>query len=212
MSVLPFSIIVIANRRRPPIITDWLDGLPHHVYWAADYDEPPTEPSRRASVVTIPEGPGAYRCFQAHQDATLQGEDDGRPMLIFEDDARPNVPLKTWLAAALCGLGPLENADVVSLHGRRVKKALLKPHRCASGEHTYYTIHPSSIKGESMVWVQGALAYLITQEAAHRLRHMTWERFPIDLVLPNDFRFVLLHPSPFDHDRRHGSLVEGQIK
>jgi hypothetical protein len=57
------------------------------------------------------------------------------------------------------------------------------------------------------VRVFGSLAYLIREAAARRFRAMAYDGVPVDLLLPNRFKFCLVHPSPFDHDRRHPSLV-----
>ena len=175
---------------------EWLDGVAHRVSCTPDYELPAgfTTDVRLAEYNQV----GAYRCFRGHQDA-LGLAPDG-PVLVLEDDAAPNVA--DWLTIAASAAASLDDLDVVSLHGRGFDPAQFERRTVIAGRDVLVPRF-----GRGPVRVFGSLAYLIRGAAARRLRAMRYDGVPVDLLLPNRFRFCLLHPSPFDHDRRHPSLV-----
>ena len=197
----PFDIIVIASRHRPPIITQHLRGTPYQTWHGEDYPKPDIKVAPRAQVLGLPTGAGPYRCFRAHQDATKLAKADA--MLMFEDDARPING--RWKRIAAEALPLLNRYEIVSLHGRD-QANIIKSHPAAGTR--FNVLGPIDKGGIQMVWQLGALAYLMRQETAAKLRALAWDGFPVDLVICNDFSFCVADYTPFRHDRQHGSLVE----
>lgn len=194
-----FSIVVVANRHRPAVVLDSLGGTPFQISYTPDYELPAAFATniQLAAYNQV----GAYRCFRGHQDALSLA--DGEWTLVLEDDAAPNVPAwRTVVESALASLPHPDAIDVLSLHGRG-----FDAHRMTSqavvGDRAL--LMPRFWDGPVRVF--GSLAYLIRRSASLRFRAMQYDGLPVDLLLPNRFRFALLHPSPFDHDRRYPSLV-----
>jgi hypothetical protein len=196
-----FDIIVVASHLRPPLITEHLNGIEHQVWWSKDYDTPEIKKSKRAEALPMPDGHGPYRCFRAHQDATLLAKKDA--MLIFEDDAVPSHP--DWLEVAERSIHMLDKFQIVSLHGRHQQGVSAQ---VTSRGVAFNILREVKVNGVVMISQLSALAYLIRPETAAKLRACQWEGFPYDFVICNDFSFCVLSRSPFNHDRRHGSLVE----
>jgi len=200
------DIVVVASRRRPPLVLDALAGHPHHVSWTPDYPMPAAvTPHPMAACVYIVNPVGAYRCYRGHQDALRLATKDA--VLVFEDDAVPNRP--DWMDVVLSAATLLSRFEVVSLHAREARHVESAfPHDGA----TFHTLRPTRrvrlLRSARMRWCQAALAYLITRRAAARLIDRPYDELPVDHCLPNEFTFCAIAQSPFDHDRRHGSLVE----
>ncbi len=175
---------------------DALSGIEHKVSCTPDYDLPPdfTTDIRLASYNQV----GAYRCFKGHQDALALAS--GEAVLVLEDDAVPNT--SDWLAVVESASALLSDVDIISLHGREFDPARFQLR--ASVEDRDVLVPRFS---DGPVRVFGSLAYLIRRAAARRFMAMRYDGVPVDLLLPNRFKFCLVHPSPFDHDRRHPSLV-----
>jgi hypothetical protein len=193
------SIVVVANRHRPAVILESLSGTPCRVSHTPDYELPAGFATgiRLAAYNQV----GAYRCFRGHQDAL--GLSASEWTLVLEDDATPNVPDWRELAeSALASLPAALSIDVLSLHGRGFDPSCFDARATLAGRTL---LVPRFWCGPVRVF--GSLAYLIRQPAARRFRAMRYDGLPVDLLLPNRFRFGLLHPSPFDHDGRHASLV-----
>jgi len=189
-------IVVVANRHRPAAVLDWLDGLEHQVSYTPDHELPAgfTTDIRLAAYNQV----GAYRCFRGHQDAI--GLASGEPVLVLEDDAVPNV--EGWLSIVESASAALAEHEVVSLHGRGFDPAGFERRAGVAGRDL---LVPRFWRGPVRVF--GSLAYLIRGAAGRRFMAMRYEGVPVDLLLPSRFRFCLVHPSPFDHDRRHPSLI-----
>jgi len=206
-----FEILVLGTRHRPILTGECLEGVDHRV--VINEDDPLARPRRRhPSLRRIRnlKPLGVYRCYRGHQRVLERSEADH--VLVFEDDAVPNR--KDWLEVAHRARELLDRFEVVCLHGRR-----LKPEHLATshslGELRFWELAPRKLRRgpfapRAAVCKGCTLAYLIRRDAAQRLARREWDGLPVDWVLPNEFRFCVLEASPFDHDRRHGSLVEGR--
>jgi hypothetical protein len=190
------SIVVVANPHRPAVVLDALAGAEYKVNVTPDYELPAgfTTAIGLAAYNQV----GAYRCFRGHQDAL--GLAPGDAVLVLEDDAMPNTP--AWLEIADAASALLADVDVVSLHGRGLDPARFEQRAVVAGRDV---LEPRFWCGPVRVF--GSLAYLIRAGAARRFMAMHYDGLPVDLLLANRFKFCLLHPSPFDHDRRYPSLV-----
>lgn len=206
------SIVVVANKHRPALVLESLDGIAHVVSSTPDY-ELPSDFATGISLAAY-NHVGAYRCFRGHQDALDHVSGDavraigrdavrvvGRDaVLVLEDDAVPNTP--DWLSIVESAAATLADFEVISLHGRGFDPA--KFERRAMVERRDVLVPRFSC---GPVRVFGSLAYLIREKAMRRFMAMVYDGVPVDLLLPNRFKFCLLNPSPFDHDRRYPSLV-----
>lgn len=173
-----------------------LEGIGHHLSSTPDYELPPDFNTgiHLADYNQV----GAYRCFRGHQDAISLAAGD--PVLVLEDDAVPNTP--DWLRIVESAAADVDDVDIISLHGRGFDPSRFERRATIAGRDL---LVPRFWCGPVRVF--GSLAYLIRAPAAQRLMAMRYDGVPVDLLLPNRFKFCLLHPSPFDHDRRHASLV-----
>jgi hypothetical protein len=190
------SIVVVTNPHRPALVLDSLHGIAHDVSCTPDYDLPPDFATdiQLAAYNQV----GAYRCFRGHQDAMALASGD--PILVLEDDAVPNTD--RWLPIVQAAARTVPDVDVISLHGRGFDPDRFERRGQVDGRDV---LVPRFWRGPVRVF--GSLAYLIREAAARRFRAMAYDGVPVDLLLPNRFKFCLVHPSPFDHDRRHPSLV-----
>lgn len=200
------DIVVVASRRRPPLVLDALAAHPHRVSWTPDYPMPAAvTPHPLAASVYIVNPVGAYRCYRGHQEALKLATKDA--ILVLEDDAVPNRP--DWMDVARRGATLLSRFDVVSLHAREARHVEATiPHEGLAFHTLRVTRRIRLFRSARMRWCQATLAYLITRRAAARLVDRPWDGLPLDHCLPNEFEFCAIDRSPFDHDLRHGSLVE----
>jgi len=195
------AIYVVATKKRPAIVLEYLKGATHTVCWTADYKlEEGWKPNNEYGSL-VQNQVGAMRCWRGHQDALKQFQKENwiDVALVLEDDAVPNTP--SWMTVAANAFEHLNEFEVISLHGRAFRpcdfdakplgdKSLLVP------------------KVQGQVWVQGSLAYLIRRDAIDRWINDTYTGYPSDLYICNRFKFALVDPSPFNHDRRAGSLID----
>jgi hypothetical protein len=187
-------------------VLEHLAGVAHRVSCTPDYPPPARvrrHPMARCLYVVNPLG--AYRCYRGHQDALALASGDA--VLVLEDDAVPNRA--DWLDVVGAAMPLLSRFEVVSLHAREARAI---DETIACGDHSFHTLLPTTrrrlLRSVRMRWCQGALAYLISRSAADRLVARPWDGLPVDHCLPNEFRFCVIGASPFDHDRRQGSLLE----
>lgn len=203
---MALDIAVVANRHRPPVITAALGSHPHRIIETPDAVLPPGfTPVREARAVYVKSHLGAYRCFRGHQIAL--GSTGADRILVLEDDANPNR--EDWMAAVEAGSRLLGEFEVVSLHGRDIRAI---DRIISVGSERFATVRPivrrRLLYSARMTWVQGSLAYLITADAARKIVERPYRGIPMDHLLSNEFSFAVILSSPFDHDRRHGSLAE----
>lgn len=205
LSTLP-PVVVVASRHRRPLALDWLGEVAHQVSWTPDEDLPVGfTPGRQARVAYIRSHLGAYRCYRGHQRALSLVSAD--TVLVLEDDAVPNRG--DWQGVISTAASLLARYEVVSLHGRDIRHI---EHEFSVGGLRFCTVavrrRRRLLHTAALRWCQGSLAYLIRHQAARRLIDRPYDGLPVDLVLANDFSFAVSVESPFDHDRREGSLVE----
>ncbi|NJO65437.1 MAG: hypothetical protein HC836_47300, partial [Richelia sp. RM2_1_2] len=101
--------------------------------------------------------------------------------------------------------------EIVSLHGRQIK-AETKVIREKIEDLQFYDLKQTCIKGivvaNKIKWCCGSLAYLIRRDAIAKFLSRPWDGVPVDIAIANFYKFCILDPSPFDHERKYGSLVE----
>jgi hypothetical protein len=200
------DVVVVASPHRPPLVLPHLGAIPHRVCYTPDYPMPAVARRNPMATAAYVKNPlGAYRCYRGHQDA-LRTAAPGR-VLVLEDDAVPNRA--DWMDVARRAAALLGRFEVVSLHGRDPRALDQAVGGDGLGFHTLRPVARRRLfRTVRMRWCQGTLAYLITRGAAARLVARPWDGLPIDHCLANEFGFCVIDRSPFDHDRRHGSLVE----
>lgn len=196
-------IYVVATKKRPAIILEPLATIPHQVCWTTDYKLPEGWKPLPEYASLVQNQVGHLRCWRGHQDALklfLDSTNDAA--LVMEDDAWPNTPIWTTIAATAMPL--LNEFEAVSLHGRafRHEDFDARPLEPIAGRQVLVP------KNQGQTWVQGSLAYLIRRDAALRWVNDTYNGYPADIYLCNRFKFALVDPSPFDHNRVHRSLID----
>lgn len=200
------EICIVASRKREPLITKYLEPGSYKISYTPDYALPmgfKPHPTQFLSQNEL----GACRCFRGHQGAIKMIEGDCA--LIIEDDAVPNV--ENWMMIVNIAEGLLDSYQIISLHGRRIEGItgsigmdgmnfkLLKP---------VEKKHPIVNQTIKLKWCIGSLAYLIRRDAMDRFLNTEYFGMGVDLFIANHFNFCVIETSPFDHDRRLGSLVE----
>lgn len=210
MITLP-PIYVLTSTRRPSLTVESLGEIPHVAYVSPD--------NAPADVALSPmysglRAVGHYNAFRGHQALMkrfLVEHPDAPVGLFFEDDASPNVSeWKEIVLAAVSQMQITSDLEVFFLYGRQFERERFDCRASVAGREVL-TLKPglgseSEYGGRHHVY--GSLAYLVTRAAAQRFSEMDWEGIPVDIILPDRFNFAFLDPSPFDHDRTQGSLIE----
>ena len=193
-----WEIVVIGNARKKILTTEYLQDVPHRVFYSTDYDLPEgwVKTSRYKNGSEL----GAYRCYRAHVDAIKSSSKD--TVFVFEDDAVPTCSSKEWLATAVEAKELLTRYECVSLHGRAARKAM------APSKVFQYRSHRYLEPVRKPTWIVGMLAYFVRKKTAEKLEQRQYDGTPIDIVIPNELSYCCLTPSPFLHDRRFGSLLD----
>jgi len=198
-------IYVVATKKRPAIVLEALATIPHEVCWTSDYKLPEGWKALDAYGSLVQNQVGALRCWRGHQDALkrfLESKNDAA--LVMEDDAWPNTPVWTTVAALTMQL--LDEFDAVSLHGRAFRHEDFDARPLDPKTLTERSVLVPKAQGQT--WVQGSLAYLIRRDAAERWVADSYNGYPSDLYLCNRHKFALIDPSPFDHNRTYKSLID----
>lgn len=203
---MTIELVVIASYHRPALILPYLERVPHRVHWTTDYDLPPDwkiNPAYDSWLRHEKQYVGHLRCWKGHQDALAASQADAA--LVLEDDAVPNC--EDWNLVVAAASTKLTDYEVVSVHGRAFHPDAF--------EHELLPIHPLKTplnfyrpKPGARVWVQGTLAYFIRRDAMPKLINKEFDGYPIDIFLCNEFKFGLVDPTPFNHDRSFGSLID----
>ena len=203
--MLNFDIFVVASKKRPSLVTEYLTKIEHTVYYTPDYDLPQNWEVNPNYLNYVENHIGAYRCFRGHQDVLKMMTKD--MALVFEDDAVPNR--NDWLEIANKSIKMLEQFEIVSLHGRMIMGI---KNKVVLDDLNFVELSPVKfdVYKNRKVFLKksfGSLAYLIKKNIAQRIIQKKYEGYPMDLYLMNEFCACILEPSPFDHDRRHGTLI-----
>lgn len=198
---------IVATRKRPAIVLEYLTKVPHHVCWTTDYKLEEGWKPRPEYASLVQNQVGALRCWRGHQDA-LKFFRDQTPnvdaALILEDDAVPNTPV--WPQVCVAAFQRLKEFEVVSLHGRAFRNEDFDAQPVAGPELAGWNLLVPKAQGQ--VWVQGSLAYMIRRDAVDRFINDSYDGYPSDIYICNRFKFALVSPSPFNHDRSQGSLID----
>lgn len=194
------QIIVVATHHRRPLILENEDfcKTPHTIHWTTDYDLPPDFRAAPQFCGLVVNHTGFMRNFRGHQDALRQLT---KPIaLIFEDDTAFGMP--DWKMVVNQAANYVDDFEVISLHGREWSHNDFAPFRPLYG--------PCQLLGAKKsdgIWCVGALAYMIKQENTKRFLDLPYEGQPTDVLLHERYKFAVVDPSPFIHDRRQGSLA-----
>ena len=199
------EMYIVATKKRPAIILEApeMHTYRHNVCWTTDYwPEPGWKPEPHYASL-VQNQIGAMRCYRGHQDA-LKFFRDQTPKAdyatILEDDAWPNR--RDWALVVASAVMLLNRFEVVSLHGRAFRAVDFKSYPLDGGVSYLEPL------AQGQVWVQGSLAYVIRRDVVDRFIDAPYVGYPSDLFLCNRFKFALINPSPFDHSRKHGSLID----
>ena len=204
---LQITAYVAATKRREPLIAKHLVGHPHHLHFGSDTSVLPPDYPLPGLPPNLKRDPrkllGHYRAWNNHrfmaQLFLSLGADLG---LFFEDDAVPNRP--DWVRIVNKSVYYGDLFDVFNFHGRQM---LPDQWHVMTDEHN----------AVSNIWVKkpatkvrcyGSLAYFLNRRSARALAAKDFDGTPIDVFLPNLGTFACMVPSPFDHDRSQGSLVD----
>lgn len=195
------EIVVVGCEHKEIITTEYLirDKIPYSVSMTPDYEYDPNTLDPRLNSHNI-NPTGALRCFMGHQLALRNSKEDYT--LILEDDA---VPLfDDWHQIIEQSIPELKIYDVVLFNLRRAKP--LSQYFKADPFRTYVT----DIEMQNGVkWGLGSLAYLVGPEGRDQILKHSYDGLPMDLFLTNRMNFCWLYsPDLFQHDRKHGSIVE----
>lgn len=192
-----FEIVVVSNKKRKSLIEPYLANIPHKVSLTPDYNLPENFQCSSEYSGLVINHIGAYRCFRGHQDA-LKLCSDNANTLVFEDDAVPKN--MDWLNTCEKVSELIAFYECVSLHGRQFDLTCFDKQKIEDIE--YYS--PKTKKE----WIVAALAYIITPEAKNKLLSYVYNGCPLDLLVYWQFQYCVIEPSPFNHNRREGSLID----
>jgi hypothetical protein len=192
------DIVVVTSHGRKQLITPHLKTHKHQVSYTPNYFLPENYvPDPKYSHLNVLNHLGAFRCFCGHQDAICKA--DCGDVLIFEDDAVPNRT--DWMDIVNKCLPLLDEFEIVSLHGRET----IEKSRFEFNEMNFIVPGPDH---DPVKRCLGSLAYLVRRGVGCCMVEMPYRGLPTDLLIATEFKFCVLENSPFDHDRRDGSLVE----
>ena len=203
MNKLDFDIFVVANPHRKPLIESFVKPLGISIYKTPDYcvsKEWKSNPEWQYiyNAQGMKGANGHLRCNKGHQDCLKKMTKD--KALMLEDDCIPNR--KDWLDVVAKSLSLLDQYEIVSLHGRLLRKG-----EWSEFKHNGMIFLKPTVK-QREVFACGSLAYLIRKDAAKKMINLPFVGMPQDMTICKKFSFCLLKQSPFNHDRRQGSLIE----
>lgn len=201
------DIIILANKRKESLTDKFLDRekIPYQIYYNPDWEWGDTEIDPRLQCLGA-YSIGPYRCYRGHQEMLKLAKK--RFVLALEDDAIPNDP--KWLEVVLEHLVELKYYKFISMHGRDWQK-FGATQLSNQPKYNMYVTHDGwlnpTIKGK---WVLGSLAYIVEagSDGFTEFVNTPYRGIPMDLWLANHHSFALVDPSPFDHVRDKGSLID----
>jgi hypothetical protein len=200
-------LVVVANHHRRPLVLPYLERafVPHTVHWSVDYDLPKDFISDPIFNGINSHVLGQYRAWRGHQEAlfAMLLQQDMKYVLVMEDDCVPNRD--DWLEIVEKMVEWLSEYQVISFHGRDLRFMEWTSLLTGIGLYILEPIYPGR------VWSLGMLCYLIRRDAIEDFVKRLYNGRPIDLAIPNFYKFALVDPSPFDHNRSQGSLIESDL-
>ncbi|MDY0313768.1 MAG: hypothetical protein RBR32_01695 [Bacteroidales bacterium] len=201
---LDFDIVVIANKHRKPIILPYLEDVPYKIYYTPDFDLPPRwqpNPIYKGLVVHMHQHIGQHRCLEGHKNALNLAKK--KNILVLEDDAEPNRP--DWLDICISASSLLSSYEIVSVHSREPNYKIFNKELFDEENKLNAFFAKDNTSPRRCL---GTLAYFIGKENISRLQDHNYNGLPIDLFLCNCFNFCFVEPSPFNHNRSQGSLID----
>jgi hypothetical protein len=209
------DIFVLANKKRPAIVCEYLTEIAHTVHWNPDYDWPENLPLNPELIGYACHPLNMYRCFRGHAD--ILNKSSSKYLLVLEDDACPNID--DWFDIVKESIKLLENHEVVCLHGREFSPSDIDYKNNPSIEDITINVNnreicfskpfPNKDSKYGITWCCGSsMAYLIKKEAKHKLTEYAYDGFPIDLFIASKFDFFVMRNSCFDHNRKFGTLMK----
>lgn len=196
------EIVILSTPKKRPLTQDYMGHHPYKIYQNPEWPVPRyTVPSNARGLSSLVHEPRPFFCFRGHQEALRSVTKDFA--LILEDDAVPNRPDWFEIALEACELAP--RFDVISLHARHIcgVKEVFTHKRME-----YLTLQPiSNDQVQGMCWAVAALAYIIPQSYISKLVDLPYRGIPWDIEIYNH-KACITKDSPFDHDRRFGSVIE----
>lgn len=203
MSLQTVEIYVVACRRKKALTIEALEQqrIRHTVCWTTDYKLESDWKPESCYASMVQNQVGAMRCYRGHQDAlkVFLGTNNDFA-LILEDDAWPNRP--SWPLVVGEAWSQMKEFELVSLHGRAFRREDFTERKLQNDVSLLVPL------AQGQTWVQGSLAYAIGRGAAQRFIDTPYVGYPSDIFICNRFKFALIDPSPFNHDRKAGSLID----
>ena len=196
-----FDIVVVANKRRKPIITDYLKNVDHQVCYSDDPGLPANwtmNPTYKGLCVFMHQHVGQWNCLEVHKKAIEMSRTDN--VLIIEDDARPKS--NNWIQIAIDSEGLLNRFQIVSLHSREYNDVWNKE-RYMNKFNLFYPKDNTTPRR-----ALGTLAYFVNKDTLPQIKSHHYNGLPIDIFYCNCFNFAFIEPTPFIHDRSKGSLID----
>lgn len=200
---LEFDIFVVANPHRSPLVAPYLKDLEAYIHITPDYTVPKNWKSHKDwqyiyKAHGLKGANGHLRCNTGHQDCLKKMKKSYA--LMLEDDAVPNR--KDWLDVVKSSIGLLEKYEIVSLHGRLLRNKQWDEFR----HNNMVFLKPNVIQKD--VFCCGSLGYLISKSSANKMIQFPFTGMPQDMTICKKFTFCVIKNSPFDHNRKQGSLIE----
>lgn len=200
------EIVVLATKKKDILTTKYLEpNIAHNVYINTDWEIPRyTIPNNIKKLSSHGCEPGPFRCFRGHQEMLKTA--NSPKILALEDDAVPNTP--EWQQIVVDSSDLLNQYDAVSLHARHIQGIKNKfKHK----DRWYATLQPTNNEQvQGVCWALAALAYLVGPNGRKKLCDEQYIGMPFDILLYNINTCILLD-SPYDHDRRFGSVIENRM-
>jgi hypothetical protein len=199
-----FEIIVVANKKRNPVIVPYLKKLKikHKICWSDDPGLPDNwvlNQTYKGLCIHQFQHEGQWNCLEAHKRAIEMSKKDN--VLILEDDAEPIIP--NWLDIADEAVKLLDRFQIVSIHSREPNFLVWKKEQFLEGIDLFYP--KDNITPRRAL---GTLAYFVNKDTLPIIQTHYYNGLPIDLFYCNCFNFCFISPSPFLHQRNQGSLID----
>ena len=205
------EVFVIGYHKRPGLILPYLWDQNYTLHIGNDYPITNEIPRMLPCYNSGSPFEANYQVFRSHQDAMKKFIASKSEIgLFFEDDAVPNTPEWVSIVNAACDYFP-RNVDILSLYGRSFERSNFScVAKLGDREVLQLTKRDDSRRFElgGLHHVYGSLAYLLRKPAAKTLARIEWGGIPCDVDFWDSVTtFQFVNPSPFDHDRRQGSLL-----
>jgi len=194
---MDFDIAVVASNRRKALIIDYLQNIQYKINFTPDYSLPENFQPKVIGLVQPSCHIGAYRCLRGHQDA-ISLFDGTKNMLIFEDDAVPNI--NSWIDICRVANQLTKQFEYVSIHSRQFDENQYEKKNIENIEYL--------VPKTNAAWAVATLAYIITPEAGKKIKTWEYNGCPLDVLIYKQMNYCIVNPSPFNHNMSQGSLID----